>query len=175
MSRYLPETAPSGRSPSAAGLISAGFTLLGGLVIGAGALYLFDPDQGSSRRRYLRRTAGEALHSAGNLVGSAYNSATDVASDLLAQSQAAASRMVDQHTEAAEEGGICPVAMLATVVGGSAIAAAAYLLATEYDTIRRGDLSGAVTHACRRASDAVSSGTHYLKEATGMTSESHSY
>jgi hypothetical protein len=170
MSRYTQEYDEDRQSRyygSALTLVSSGLTLLGGLAIGAGLMYLLDPDEGPDRRKYIRRSASGALHSAGDVLGSAYGTVADSASSLrdragdltesagryLRRSRDTARDYVAEYTE--EDEGLGAGTVLSLVLGGSALAAVLYMLTTEYDSIRRGDLRGAASHAYHRASDAV--------------------
>lgn len=160
MSRYM---------PSALSLVGSGLTLLGGLAIGAGVMYLLDPDEGPGRRKYIRKTAGGLLHSAGDRFGSAYESAADTgyslrdrvsdlagsAGKMLRRSRDRAQDYIDEYAGEEEEG-IGTGTVLTMILGGSALAAVAYMLTTEYDSIRRGDFRGAASHVYQRASDAAS-------------------
>jgi hypothetical protein len=188
MSRYTQEYDEGRRSryfaPSAMSLVGSGLTLLGGLAVGAGIMYLLDPDEGPGRRKYIRKTAGGLLHSAGDAFGSAYESVSDTgyslrdrvsdlagsAGKMLRRSRDTAQDYVEEYTGGEEEG-VGTGLMLTMILGGSALAAVAYMLATEYDSIRQGDFRGAATHAYQRASDAVSSGAQYVRDAASQVSD----
>jgi hypothetical protein len=183
MSRYTQEY-DNRRSSSGFSLIESGLTLLGGLAIGAGVMYLLDPDEGRDRRKYIRKTTSGALHSAGDLLGSAYGSMADSASSLrgragemtgsagrmLRRSRDTARDYVQEYTED-EHDGMGTGMILSMILGGSALAAVIYMLTTEYDSIRQGDFRGAATHAYQRASDAVSSGAQYVRDTAGQVAE----
>lgn len=173
MSRYTQENGERRLSrymPSALALAGSGLTLLGGLAIGAGVMYVLDPDVGHGRRKYIRKTAGGLLHSAGDRFGSAYETVSDTghslrdrvsdlagsAGNMFRRSRDRAQDYVDEYTGEEEEG-IGTGLMLTMILGGSALAAVAYMLTTEYDSIRRGDFRGAASHVYQRASDAASS------------------
>lgn len=77
---------------SGSGWLAGIFSLVGGVGIGAGLLYLLDPDKGQKRRNQLlsgasdlashaRDYAGDAFGSIGSKVGNALGSARDYASD----------------------------------------------------------------------------------------------
>jgi hypothetical protein len=164
---------------SSAGLLEAGLTLLGGLAIGAGVMYLLDPDEGPNRRKYIRKTTGGALHSVGDLFGSAYDSVssgasavgdtasslTSSAGDLFRRSRDTAMEYVPGHAD--DDDDTSTGLLLTLILGGSALAAVAYMLTTEYDAIRRGDLRSAASNAYTRASDAVSDVAHRTTEYFG--------
>jgi hypothetical protein len=184
MTRYTHEYDEGRRSSSGFSLIESGLTLLGGLAIGAGLMYLLDPEEGRGRRKYIRKATSGALHSAGDMLGSAYESVADSASSLrgragdlsdsagrmLRRSRDTARDYVEEYTEDEDEG-MGTGMILSMVLGGSALAAVIYMLTTEYDSIRQGDIRGAATHAYQRASDAVSSGAQYVRETAGQVAE----
>jgi hypothetical protein len=73
---------------SSSGLLTGLVSLVGGVGLGAGLLYLLDPDQGEKRRQRLMNnasglasSAGGALGNVGGVVGNALSSARDYASD----------------------------------------------------------------------------------------------
>jgi hypothetical protein len=192
MSRYEPnyeyhEYDPyRGRSRSMPGtLLETGLTLLGGLAIGAGLMYLLDPDEGPHRRKYIRRGTSGLLHAVGDTLGSAYDSVTESVSDrasalrdrasdmtssagkYLRRSRDTAQDYVEEYTDR-DEDHMGTGMILSMVLGGSALAAVLYMLATEYDSIRRGDLSGAASHAYQRVSDKVSAGTQYVRDTANQ-------
>jgi len=86
-------TSQSGQEcSSSSGLLTGLVSLVGGIGLGAGLLYLLDPDQGEKRRQRLRSSAsdlassargyaGDALGNVGGAVGNALSSARDYASD----------------------------------------------------------------------------------------------
>jgi len=80
--------------PTSSGLGKTIASLVGGIGIGAGLLYLLDPDKGVKRRQQLmsgasdlassaKDYAGDALGNVGSVVGSALSSAKDFASEKL--------------------------------------------------------------------------------------------
>lgn len=173
MSRYTSQQEYEGRHlrsrvRSALPIAATGFTtLLGGLAVGAAAMYLLDPDVGHSRRRYLRKSASDRL-------GSAYESLTDSASSLRDRASDSAGRLLHRARHAApdyveeyfpeEDEGHGTGKLLTLLLGGSALAAVAYMLTTEYDSIRRGHFRDAASHAYHRASDAVSSSAQFVRD-----------
>jgi hypothetical protein len=75
-------------SSSSSGLLTGLVSLVGGVGLGAGLLYLLDPEQGEKRRRRmystaadLASTAGGAMGNVGSTLGSALGSARDYASE----------------------------------------------------------------------------------------------
>jgi len=177
MSRYQNQNYDYRQQPrrSSSGIVEAGLTLLGGLAIGAGVMYLIDPEEGPSRRKYIRKSTGGVMDSVTGLFGSAYDSAADAVSSardsasdmssragkLARRSRDTAQDYVDEYTEDDSMGA---GTILSMVLGGSALAAVLYMLTTEYDSVRRGDFKGAATNAYNKASDAISSGTDYVKD-----------
>ncbi|HZZ43989.1 MAG TPA: YtxH domain-containing protein [Tepidisphaeraceae bacterium] len=157
------------RRSSGTGIVTAGLTVLGGLAIGAGVMYLLDPEKGSSRRRYIRDTAGNALASAGDLAASLRTQAADLpgsAEKLLQQSR----EMIQGYTQEKEKG-LCATQMAALVLGGGVLAALAYVVTTEFSSIRRGDLKGAASHAYQHAADAASSVRDSAAQMAGRAGE----
>src|SRR3954465_9599601 len=79
-------------SSSSSGLLTGLVSLVGGVGLGAGLLYLLDPEQGEKRRRRMYSTAADLASSArdsasgavgglGSSLGSALSSARDYASE----------------------------------------------------------------------------------------------
>jgi hypothetical protein len=193
MSRYEPNYEYHEYDPDRAGqsrwmpgtLLETGLTLLGGLAIGAGLMYLLDPEEGPSRRKYIRRGTSGLLHTVGDALGSAYDTVSETVSDrasslrdragdmtssagkYLRRSRDTAQDYVEEYTDR-DENHVGTGMILSMIVGGSALAAVLYMLATEYDSIRRGDFSGAASHAYQRVSDAVSSGTQYVRDTANQ-------
>jgi hypothetical protein len=96
------------------GWLATALSLAGGIGIGAGLLYLLDPESGEKRRRRLMSKAsglassasdyaGSALSSAGNALGSALGSARDYAGEKLSGAREFASDKLDEARDYARK------------------------------------------------------------------------
>jgi len=61
-------------SRSSSGWLSGILSLAGGVGLGAGLLYLLDPDQGAKRRKYIAKRASGLASSVGDYAGESYDS-----------------------------------------------------------------------------------------------------
>jgi len=95
------------------GLVKTLVSLTGGVGIGAGLLYLLDPDKGVKRRERMmegasdlastaREYAGEAMGSVGSVVGSALSSARDFAGEKLGRARDYAGDYADEGLSRAQ-------------------------------------------------------------------------
>src|SRR5215208_5237116 len=57
----------------------SGLSLLGGLAVGAGLMYLLDPDEGSDRRRTVGNLASGAISTSGSALSSGWDKLKDTA------------------------------------------------------------------------------------------------
>src|SRR6185436_19815676 len=62
--------------------IENGMSLFGGVLLGAAAMYLLDPETGRRRRQYIREMTGEALSGTGDVLGATLERAREVGSHL---------------------------------------------------------------------------------------------
>src|SRR4051812_47304795 len=70
-----PESREQDSSCSRTGVTAA--SLIGGLGVGAALMYLLDPEAGQRRREMLRETAADAIGTAGETLGSAWETASE--------------------------------------------------------------------------------------------------
>lgn len=196
MSRYTNEEYGY-RRPRGAGmqLLESGLTLLGGLAVGAGIMYLLDPEEGQYRRRTIRKTTGNALHGLGDTLSSAYETVAEslsgaagtvgeTAGDLTERARHPFSRrrrtMGEYASDVASRGremfssdrddddeGMGTGMLLGLILGGTAAAAVLYMMTTQYEAVRRGDFRQAVTGAYESASEAVSNAAQRASEYVG--------
>lgn len=100
---------------SSSGIAKAIASLVGGIGIGAGLLYLLDPDKGVKRRQQLmagasdlasnaKDYAGDALGNMGSVVGGAISSAKDFASEKLGMARDYATEHVGGAGDYANQG-----------------------------------------------------------------------
>ncbi len=84
-------------------LLENTLTLLGGAGLGAAIMYLFDPDQGPSRREDLSSTASDALSSTGEAVHSTLHGARSSAKSLAGRISEYAHDLADHVGQHASE------------------------------------------------------------------------
>src|SRR6185503_15553227 len=87
---------------STSSLMKAGLALLGGAGLGAGLLYLLDPEKGQQRRRGIARGASNLGHSLSEGAGSLASSAADYAGSAWSSLRGAAGSAGDYASDAGD-------------------------------------------------------------------------
>ncbi|HEV8293409.1 MAG TPA: BON domain-containing protein [Tepidisphaeraceae bacterium] len=80
----------------------SGLTLAGGLALGAGLMYLLDPDEGADRRRTVKNLAGGAISASGSALQSGWDKLRDTAGRVYDAASEGASAFKDKLSEGAE-------------------------------------------------------------------------
>jgi gas vesicle protein len=62
---------------------NSGLSFLGGALLGAAAMYIFDPEVGERRRKFIGTKAGDALSETGDRLGDAWSQAHQLGADLI--------------------------------------------------------------------------------------------
>jgi hypothetical protein len=82
--------------------MKSGLSLLGGLAIGAGLMYLLDPDEGSDRRKTVGNLASGAISTSGSALQSGWEKLRDTAGRLYEAAGEGAGAFKDKLSEGAE-------------------------------------------------------------------------
>ena len=91
----------SNDSCSRTGMMS-GLSLLGGMALGAGLMYLLDPDEGSDRRKTVGNLASGAISASGSALQSGWDKLKDTASRVYDAASEGAGAFKDKLSEGAE-------------------------------------------------------------------------
>ena len=91
----------SNDSCSRTGMMS-GLSLLGGMALGAGLMYLLDPDEGSDRRKTVGNLASGAISASGSALQSGWDKLKDTASRVYDAASEGASAFKDKLSDGAE-------------------------------------------------------------------------
>src|SRR5678815_71033 len=82
--------------------MKSGLSLLGGLAIGAGLMYLLDPDEGADRRKTVGNLAGGAMSASGSALSSGWETLKDTAGRLYEAASEGAGAFKDKLSDGAE-------------------------------------------------------------------------
>jgi len=82
--------------------MTSGLSLLGGLAIGAGLMYLLDPDEGADRRKTVGNLAGGAMSASGSALSSGWETLKDTAGRLYDAASEGAGAFKDKLSDGAE-------------------------------------------------------------------------
>src|SRR4051812_12308978 len=80
----------------------SGMSLLGGLAIGAGLMYLLDPEEGQDRRKTLGNLAGGAMSASGSALQSGWEKVRDTAGRVYDAASDGAGAFKDRLSEGAD-------------------------------------------------------------------------
>src|SRR5437016_1537533 len=80
----------------------SGLSLLGGMALGAGLMYLLDPDEGSDRRKTVGNLASGAISASGSALQSGWDKLKDTASRVYDAASEGAGAFKDKLSEGAE-------------------------------------------------------------------------
>jgi len=180
---------------SSSGWLSGLLSLVGGVGIGAGLLYLLDPDKGEKRRNQILSSAsdmassakdyaGDALGGIGSKVGSLIGSARDYASDKMhgvsdyASDSAKgvrdfAQRQVFGETRSEHRVGVTICALSSMALGAALMYAfdpASGKSRRRYVRDKAGEFASSAGEYARQASDAVKSGVSQVRDKVGGSS-----
>jgi len=176
-------------SSSSSGWLAGLLSLVGGVGIGAGLLYLLDPDKGQKRRNQLMSSAsdlastakdyaGDALGSIGSKVGDALGSARDYASDKMhgvsgyARDRADdvrgfAQKQVFGETRAEHRVGVTICALSSMALGAALMYAfdpASGKNRRRYVRDKAGEFASSATDYARQAGDAIKTGVGQVRD-----------
>jgi hypothetical protein len=170
-------------------LIEVFTSLMGGAAMGAMAMYLLDPAEGESRRRYLRRQAGEMLSEASDYASQAGDkmrrlrqSATDYAAQagdsltrgrqqLERRLRAAASRRMESDESTVLSGSTVGIALGMLGLGAGLM----FLMDPVSGRRRRSLIRDKAVHYAHETTDSLSAtGRHLSNRAKGVYHEASS-
>jgi hypothetical protein len=182
---------------SSSGWLSSVLSLVGGVGIGAGLLYLLDPDKGEKRRNQILSSAGDLASSAkdyagdalggiGSKVGDLLGSARDYASDKLhgvsdyasggAKSvRDFAQRQVFGETRSEHRVGVTICALSSMALGAALMYAfdpASGKNRRRYVRDKAGEFASSAGEYARHAGDAIKSGVNQVRDKVGGGSSS---
>lgn len=82
--------------------MSSGLSLLGGVALGAGLMYLLDPEEGSGRRKTISNIAGGAISASGSALSSGWDKLKDTAGRVYDAASEGASVFKDKLSDGAD-------------------------------------------------------------------------
>jgi hypothetical protein len=175
------------------GWLSTIFSMVGGIGVGAGLLYLLDPDKGQKRRAQILSSAsdlashasdyaGEALGSVGSKIGGALGSARDYASkrvhnvqdyanDRMDDARAFAQKQVFGETRAEHRVGVTICALSSMALGAALMYAfdpASGKNRRRYVREKANDLASQAGTYAKQAGGAIKSGAERMGERMGV-------
>jgi len=182
---------------SRSGWLGGLLTLIGGVGIGAGLLYILDPDQGRKRRNRLLSSAsdlassakdyaGDAIGTIGGKVGSALSSArdyageklhglSDYAGDQADNVRAYAQKQVFGETRAQHRVGVTICALSSMALGAALMYAFDPASGKNRRRIARekaADLASSASGYAQKAGDAIKTGVNQIREKVGGSAAS---
>jgi len=102
-SQTVGDTIDESRGYRMRGGISSLVSLVSGTALGAAIMYLFDPEAGRERREHLGETTGQAVHEAGEALGSTWDTVSSRASDAARALAGRAQEMTEDAADTASD------------------------------------------------------------------------